>query len=471
MSKDYINYDTSFIKIQIGSIVAENLKKKDIAIKGIELLVLEAIRNEIDFNLYSEDTINKGVSRGLHSAMLNLWIKGEINKSELNKNVFETSPAIFLALQASNFAIEELEKLKFKEHNWNPKLKNFTPLLAGDTIENAFFCGLINGVINEVKAIPELASFFYKIYGDQKELNEFIEGIRKLIDNGIIKTLIESATKEYQEAIKEKNVEKLYYSFAHDIITIISLIIGAFQLAKGVTSFVNLTKKSLIYLKRFGREAIDDLKGLARKQLDEIFDNGLDAKVFKSGSGGFLKFKRVLSRNVFRQEEINSCAAACIRQLAKENDKILNEKVIRDLARTADDGTRPDGIIDAMVEIFGGDKLDMRMMIDSNLDDVRMVKKISENNEPWIALISPSPMDNRYHTVIVNKVIGNEVIIKDPWPIKGIDEKTIKYLDNGDLDHNAVKWMENNGVEGVVDLKEFAEQWAYGQNKMFKLKN
>ena len=27
-----------------------------------------------------------------------------------------------------------------------------------------------------------------------------------------------------------------------------------------------------------------------------------------------------------------------------------------------------------------------------------------------------------------------------------------------------------NGVEGIVDIKEFAEQWTFGFNYMFKLK-
>jgi len=300
VSEDYTNYDTSFIKIQLGTNVAKDLKERNTTLDFIEQLVLDQIKAEIDFNIFSKKTVDKGVTKGLSSAMVRLWILEKTSESQLNKEVFETNPALFLSLEASSFVIEKIENKKLKEHNWNPKADNFTPLLPGSTLDNAFYCGLINGIIDEVKAIPEMIQLFAKISGSKKEYDEFIKGINKLLDEGIIKTLIEGATKEYKDALKEGNIEKLYYNFAHDLIQIVSLLIGLFQLAKGVASFINFAKKALFYLKRFGRKSLDDLKNFNKIEIKEIFDDlEIDQKVKAKKSAQFKQFvKKWKGKNI-----------------------------------------------------------------------------------------------------------------------------------------------------------------------------
>jgi len=317
VSKDYITYDTSYIKVQFGTTIARDLKQENITKEYIEQLILDQLKSELEQNIYSTKTINKGVIRGLGNAMLRLWILDKLEESELNKEVFKTNPSLFLSLQAADFAIGKLEAVKFKEHNWNPRLSNYTPFLEGNTLDNAFYCGLINGFIDELKAIPEMISLYAKISGSEKEYNAFINGIKKLIDEGIIKTIIEASTKEYVAAIKEGNVEKLYYNFGHDIIQIVSLLIGVFQLAKGISSFVNFTKKALDFIKRFGREGIEKLKKLNKKQIKEVFDE-LESDNIKKGDLNYGRY----GGKILNDKEIEGW-----RRLLKNKFKAKLEKV------------------------------------------------------------------------------------------------------------------------------------------------
>lgn len=175
----------------------------------------------------------------------------------------------------------------------------------------------------------------------------------------------------------------------------------------------------------------------------------------KIGTGGFLEYKTIISTNVVKQEELNSCAAACIKQLAKDFGKELTESEIRTLARTTDLGTEPKGIVDALIEIFGIENIEARNMIPLDNNDIKMVIEACGDNNPWIAWISPNPM-GKQHAIIVDKIIGKNVYIRDTWPLGAIDAETFSKLDNG--------------VEAIVDIEEFAKQWACGYNFMFKVK-
>lgn len=459
VSKDYITYDTSYIKVQFGTTIARDLKQENITKEYIEQLILDQLKSELEQNIYSTKTINKGVRRGLGNAMLRLWILDKLEESELNKEVFKTNPSLFLSLQAADFAIGKLEAVKFKEHNWNPRLSNYAPFLEGNTLDNAFYCGLINGFIDELKAIPEMISLYAKISGSEKEYNAFINGIKKLIDEGIIKTIIEASTKEYAAAIKEGNVEKLYYNFGHDIIQIVSLLIGVFQLAKGISSFVNFTKKAITYIRRFGRDGIEKLKKLNKKQIREVFDR------IETGSGGFYKYKRILSRNMLKQEEWMSCAAACVKKYADDLGVNISESEIRALAKTTESGTDGKQLYYAMNEIFE----DKNIFAKSYFEDIDDLKNfdsmiLDSNGESFITNIGRYP---NKHTIIIDKIVGKDVYIKDPWPLE-VDEafeKGVRGIELEKVFNNSSK-----GVEAILDLDDFKNLWAQGGNIIFKIK-
>ncbi|CAL2093127.1 Metallopeptidase toxin 4 [Tenacibaculum sp. 190524A02b] len=454
-----VHKDSSFIKVQLGTNVAKDLKEREITQEAIEQIIINEIKAELETNVYSNKAIDRATHKGLGDALIQLWILDRKESSELNTEIFNTNPALFLALQAASFTMEKIESYKFKEYHWNPKLENYLPFIEGDTLFNAQVCGFVNGIIDQVKAIPEMLAFFSKILGSEKEKEAFIKGLKKIFEEGIVQVIIESATKEYKKAIQEGNVERLYYNLAHDVIQIVSLLIGIFQLAKGVASFVNFTKKGLRYIKRYGRKGIDDLKKLNKRQVEEIFDR-LD-----SGSGGFYNYKKIISRNMIKQEEWMSCAAACLVKYADDFNIKISEKKARILAKTTESGTDGKDLFFAMRKVFEDVDIFAKTYFD-DLDDLKNFNQMinDANGESFITNIGRYP---NKHTIIVDKIKGKDVFIRDPWPLE-VDEAFNNGLRGLELENVFNK--SQNGVEAILDLQDFQRLWAEGGNIIFKIK-
>ena len=474
VSEDYVLFDTSFIILQIGKNIGKDFNERNITEKFLLQLILDAIKAEIQLDVFNTELVSKKTSQFLNQASFVAAISEDLKNNPKQEELFKRSPNAYFGIKALTHYSKKIEQYTLLPNRWLSNDPKYNPLISGDIMENAFLCGIINGIIDSLKGVPEGLAFFWEISTDIAKQEELVKSIKKLLEEeNLIELIVKGTIAGYQKA---ERPEELAYEFGKDIIAVVEIVLGVITFFEGgaVSSFINGTKKVLRYLKRFGKGAIEDLKGLARKQLIEIFDNDINPRHFKSGTGGFLKYKRVLSRDVFRQEELNSCAAACIRQIAKDNGIDLPEKRIRELARTTDDGTFTDGIEDAMIKIFGKEIVEFKMVIDPDFNDIKAVKEISFDNNSWIAWIRPNARSKPHAVIvdkiIVDKIIGDQVYLKDPWPLKGIDSNSVKYLDNGDLDHKNVKWIENKGVEGIVNLNEFADQWAFGGNLVFKLK-
>ena len=78
---------------------------------------------------------------------------------------------------------------------------------------------------------------------------------------------------------------------------------------------------------------------LTNDEIDDFFKHLEEvAKVSKRintvGSGGLLKYEKIISRNMVKQEHEMSCAAACLKQLSKDNGIELAEETIREMGKT-----------------------------------------------------------------------------------------------------------------------------------------
>lgn len=321
-----VHNSSSFIFIQFGTNIARDLKKKEITKEFLEDLILSVVKTELDNKSFSKNKVETATRKGLAKAMSSLVILDDINTNETHKEVFKTNPALYLALKGAQLGISELEALKFKEHRWNPKLSNFSPFIQGDTLNNALVCGFINGIIDEAKAIPEMAVFFSKTLGSKKEKEAFINGLKKLFEEGIFQAIIEGATKEYAKALQEGSVERLYYNLGHDVIQIVSLLIGVFQLANGIVSFMKFSRKGLQYIKRYGRKGIDKLKKLNKRQIKETFDDLDDSKPLR------IKLKTVKMKSNYIGEEtgIDSWCAPSKVKYFDEFERIKYKLTIKD---------------------------------------------------------------------------------------------------------------------------------------------
>ncbi|CAM1372485.1 hypothetical protein TPENAI_70141 [Tenacibaculum litopenaei] len=320
-----VHKDSSFILIQFGTNVAKDLKKREITQEYLEDLISNLIKVELENQSFSKGKIDAATNKGLGRAMTSLYILEDLKNNSENKEVFKVNPALYLGLKATKFAVDLLDSFRFEEYNWNPRIENYQPLIEGDTLLNAQFCGLINGMIDQVKAVPQLAAFLAKMQSPQ-ELEKFVKAIKKMLDEGIFTTLLQSSTKEYQKALQEGNVERLYYNLAHDIIAIISLFLLVYQIALGVSNLINFIGKSVTFIKRFGRKGLNKLKKLNKKQLKEVFDDLDDPKHLR------VKLKTVKMKSNYIGEEtgINSWCAPSKVKYFDEFERIKYKLTIKD---------------------------------------------------------------------------------------------------------------------------------------------
>ena len=217
---------------------------------------------------------------------------------------------------------------------------------------------------------------------------------------------------------------------------------------RSLDKLISLIKKGADNFASFIRKIFDDffewLKNIFKSgKADEVLDG-----INQIGSGGILKYFKIISRNMVSQEHSMSCAAACIRQLEKDYGIDLEEALIRELARTTKEtGTFPDGILDALKKVFKDKEIEAGMFYNPKISDIEMAKSISKEGS-WISIIRPSGHNS--HAIIVDKIENGKVFIRDPWPIEGIGK--------------------GNGVEAIISEDEFALIWAQGGNYMFKVK-
>jgi hypothetical protein len=165
-------------------------------------------------------------------------------------------------------------------------------------------------------------------------------------------------------------------------------------------------------------KAVNDIitkgKNALAKYLDSLF-------YAKTGTGGAFKYiDETSSLKIFGQEEPMSCAAACIRQIAKDHGVTISEKAVRDKAATLGfaDGTQTHNIGPALSEILPNKTIHHGSVgFDDGLTDMTIGAKRVTNAtpHPWIATLRP-PGGAR-HTIIVDQIVGDIVHIRDPWDI------------------------------------------------------
>lgn len=184
------------------------------------------------------------------------------------------------------------------------------------------------------------------------------------------------------------------------------------------------------------------------RELRYLWEKILKPKI-RTGTGGVLKYLEVLSRDMLAQEHSMSCAAACIRQLAKDNGIEMSEKVIREYARTTEGmGTFPDGILDGLKKVFKDKEILDRTFIRNPDNLMPLILEDISKEGSWIGIVLPQ--NGNYHVVIVDKVVDGKIFVRDPWPPEGIGKGA--------------------GIEAVIGLDEFADSWLRGGASSYHVK-
>ncbi|NHN25544.1 hypothetical protein FIA58_007630 [Flavobacterium jejuense] len=180
----------------------------------------------------------------------------------------------------------------------------------------------------------------------------------------------------------------------------------------------------------------------SKRVVDEIIEN---TNKTTTGSGGFFKYNKILSRNMVAQEKNMSCAAACIKQLAKYDGIEISEELVRKFAGTDDFlGTTDLGIVSGLEEVFKNKQIIANTYFRNSEKQIpEIIRDISKDGS-WIASIHP--VGAKKHAIIIGKILGDKVYIRDPWPIEGIGNK--------------------NGIVAITSLEEFSKVWLRaGANK------
>ncbi|WP_193786561.1 hypothetical protein [Kordia jejudonensis] len=270
VSKDYIKYEPT-AEIQIGVSVAKDFIEKGVTKENIQTLIITQIEDEIDQRVIGNDYLEEKLDKAMASAMIAYALQEEFTKNPVSKEVFESSPTAFFAVKAAEFTADSIKKYRISEARWNPHAQGFNPLFKGNTIHNAFFCGIINGLIDLAAGLPEMIGFLSKILHSKSFASEFFDSIKKLIDEEkIIETILEALGKDYKNA---KSPEALFYFMAIDVINLISILIGLYGTAVSIQNFVRFTRRSFRYFRRYSPKKMRSLDELPSSEKQKILDD------------------------------------------------------------------------------------------------------------------------------------------------------------------------------------------------------
>ncbi|GEM_PF-737259 len=229
-----------------------------------------------------------------------------------------------------------------------------------------------------------------------------------------------------------------------------------------VQSIYNILANARIGFKKLGIEIVAKADGYLLKWKEKpIFKgdfkevNAFWNKILKpklgAGTGGHLDYLEILSRNVISQKHEATCVAACLKQYSKDVGMTtkLSEREIFDLANVKEFSQKMDEleIQIVMSKIFKQKEIHASSYFRNINADFGVIAKDISKEGSWIAFVHPA---NGYkHAIIVDKIVDNKVYIKDPWPLEGIGK--------------------GDGVEAIVSLEKFKNDWLRGGASCFKI--
>jgi predicted double-glycine peptidase len=156
-----------------------------------------------------------------------------------------------------------------------------------------------------------------------------------------------------------------------------------------------------------------------------------------AGSGGGLRYiTEEATPNMVNQEQSHSCQAACARQLLKDAGIQVSEaELIAKIGYLEGWGTSSGGTARAL------DELHPRLGYDGGAVDPGAVQ-ILFKRDPWIAALRTDR--GTVHAVIVDRLEGDIVHVRDPWGLSGPGSGT--------------------GTQATIQLSDFLEHWHWAIN-------
>ncbi|MBA6156665.1 fibronectin type III domain-containing protein [Tenacibaculum sp. S7007] len=171
----------SFVQVLLGTNVLKELSEKSVSKEDLITL----IKNESTVDL-KNSLLNKQIKQNIFGYYL----------AEHSKE-YDGSVKAFILITLLDTVISGIEDFELADNIWDPSKSNYSPIIKSDKLQNAYVCGLYNGLIQEAKAIPELAKLLIKISSSEKNRKQFGSEIDKLIEKGILNSILEGLKKKY----------------------------------------------------------------------------------------------------------------------------------------------------------------------------------------------------------------------------------------------------------------------------------
>ncbi|WP_168796340.1 hypothetical protein, partial [Flagellimonas onchidii] len=212
----------------------------------VKLILGEGVsRDLLDRNITKEElvkTIQESTPSSLKSSILFDEIKRHLAAYSLiiEAEAYDGNVVALIAIKLLDWGIQGIENFELPGKYYNPAANDYSPLLGGDAVNNAFVCGIYNGLIREAKALPELVSLLIKISASKENQTKLQEEINRILETGILQTLIEELVDNYD--LDANGVEMVAYQFGIDMVALATMFVSFGELTKAgkVTNITRL---------------------------------------------------------------------------------------------------------------------------------------------------------------------------------------------------------------------------------------
>ncbi|MBS9463283.1 hypothetical protein KIM67_12770 [Flagellimonas sp. 389] len=152
---------------------------------------------------------------------------------------YDGNVAALIAIKLLDWGVQGIENFELPSRYYDSSASGYSPLLGGDAVQNAFVCGLYNGLIQEAKALPELASLLIKISASEENQAKLQEEIDLILEKGILQTMVQGLVNNYD--LNTNGTEMVAYQFGKDVVALATMFVSFGELTKA-GKVANLTK-------------------------------------------------------------------------------------------------------------------------------------------------------------------------------------------------------------------------------------
>jgi len=248
--KIYTYNSQSEILAAINSMLPESdeviiLMQKNASKVLVKLILGKDVNNDLlSKNITKEELVNiigESTPSSLKTSVLFDEIKRNMAGYALvaEAEAYDGNVAALIAIKLLDWGIQGIESFELSNKYYDPSASGYSPLFTGSPIESAFTCGMYNGLIQEAKALPELASLLIKISASEENQAKLKAEIDQILETGILQTMVEGLVNNYN--LNDNGAEMVAYQLGKDVVALATMFVSFGELTK-VGKVANMTR-------------------------------------------------------------------------------------------------------------------------------------------------------------------------------------------------------------------------------------